>query len=69
MVFNISVRSWWSVLLGIGVPRENHRPSTGHWQTLSHNFVSSMPRLRVVYEYSNLKNNINKVVSNIKWMS
>jgi hypothetical protein len=37
---NISV-SWWSVLLveetgGLG---ENHRPVTGHWQTLSHNIV------------------------------
>ena len=38
---NISVISWWSVLLveetwGSG---ENHRPVTSHWQTLSHNIV------------------------------
>jgi hypothetical protein len=26
-----------------GVPWENHRPATSHWQTLSHNVVSSMP--------------------------
>jgi hypothetical protein len=24
--------------------RENHRPATSHWQTLSHNVVSSTPR-------------------------
>jgi len=42
---NISVISWWTVLLveETGVPRENHRPVTGHWQTLSHNVVSSTP--------------------------
>jgi hypothetical protein len=28
---------------GTGVPGENHRPVTGHWQTLSHNVVSSKP--------------------------
>jgi ABC-type Fe3+ transport system permease subunit len=28
-----------------GVPRENHRPATSHWQTLSHNVVSSTLRL------------------------
>ena len=39
---NISVISWRSVLLvkETGVPTENHRPTTSHWQTLSHNFVS-----------------------------
>jgi hypothetical protein len=36
---NISVRSWWSVLLveETGVPGENHKP-------LSYNVVSSTPR-------------------------
>jgi len=40
---NISVISWQSVLLveETGVPIENHRPTTSHWQTLSHNVVSS----------------------------
>ena len=35
---NISVISWWSVLLveEIGVSGENHRPAASHWQTLSH---------------------------------
>jgi hypothetical protein len=28
-----------------GVSRENHRPATSHWQTLSQNVVSSTPRL------------------------
>jgi hypothetical protein len=39
---NISVISWWSVLLveEAGVPRENHRPVASHWQTSSHNVVS-----------------------------
>ena len=27
-----------------GVPRENHQPVASHWQTLSHNVVSSTPR-------------------------
>ena len=40
---NISFISWWSVLLvaETGVPGENHRPVASHWQTLSHNVVSS----------------------------
>jgi hypothetical protein len=44
---NISVISWQSVLLvgETGVPRENYRPIASHWQTLSHNVVSSTPRL------------------------
>ena len=42
---NISVISWWSVLLveETRLPGENHRPATSHWQTLSHNVVSSTP--------------------------
>ena len=40
---NISVISWWAVLLveESGVPGENHRPIAIHWQTLWHNGVSS----------------------------
>jgi len=43
---NISVISWRSVLLveETGVPGENHRPVASHWQTLSHDAVSSVPR-------------------------
>ena len=43
---NISCISWRSVLLAeeTGVPRENHRPAACHWQTLSHNVVSSTSR-------------------------
>jgi hypothetical protein len=43
---NISVIWWWSVLLVEEsiVPRENHWPVVSHWQTLSHNVVSSTPR-------------------------
>jgi hypothetical protein len=33
---------WWRKP---GVPRENHRPDASHWQSLSHNVVSSTPRL------------------------
>ena len=40
-----------------GVPGEKHRPVASHWQTLSHNVVSSTPHLeqesnsqRVIYE-------------------
>ena len=43
---NISVISWRSVLLveETGVPGENNKPVVSHWQTLSHNVVSSTPR-------------------------
>ena len=42
---NISVISWQSALLveETRVLRENHRPATSHWQTLSHYVVSSTP--------------------------
>ena len=42
---NISVISLCSVLLveETRVLRENHQPVASHWQTLSHNVVSSMP--------------------------
>ena len=42
---NISVISWWSVLLveETGEPAENHRPTASHLQTLLHNVVSSTP--------------------------
>jgi hypothetical protein len=44
---NILVISWRSVLLveETGVPGENHSPAASHWQTLSHNVVSSTPFL------------------------
>jgi hypothetical protein len=35
---NISVTSWWSVLL-VEEIRDNHRHATSHWQTLSHKVV------------------------------
>ena len=43
---NISAISWRSVLLveETEVSGENHRPVTSHWQTLSHNVVSSTSR-------------------------
>jgi hypothetical protein len=45
-VNNISVISWWLVLLveETGVPGENHRPFASHRRTLSHNVVSNSPR-------------------------
>ena len=48
---NISVTSWWSVLSveETGVPGENHRPATSHWQTLSHDVVLSTPRLSCIW--------------------
>ena len=41
---NISLISCRSVLL-LEETGENHRPAAIHWQTLSHNVVSSTPRL------------------------
>ena len=45
VTFNISVVLRWSVLLveEAWVPGENHSPVASHWQTLSHNVVSSTP--------------------------
>jgi hypothetical protein len=40
---NISVISWWSVLL-VEETEENHGQVASHWQTLLHNVVSSKPR-------------------------
>ena len=42
---NISVILWRSVLLveETGVPGKNPQPVASHWQTLSHNVVSSTP--------------------------
>ena len=47
VTFNILIIPWRSVLLveETGIPAENHRPAASHWQTLSHNVVSSTPRL------------------------
>ena len=47
---NISVISWLSVLLmeQTGIPGENHKPVSSHRQTLSHNVVSSTPRLNMI---------------------
>ena len=44
---NISVRSWWSLLLveETRVPRENHQPAASHGQISSHNAVLITPRL------------------------
>ena len=41
---NISVISWRSVLL-VKETGENHQPVASHWQTLSHDVVSSTSRL------------------------
>ena len=41
---NISAISWQIVLL-MEETGANHRPVAGHWQNLSHNVVSSTPRL------------------------
>ena len=61
MVFNVtfnnnSVISWMSVLLveETGVPSENHRPAASHWQTLSHNVVSSASHLSRIRAHNSI---------------
>jgi hypothetical protein len=51
---NISVISYWSVLLleETGVPGEDHIPVASHRQTLSHTIVSSTPPLRRVQTHN-----------------
>ena len=47
---NVSVISWWSVLW-VGKPElhgENHGHAASHWQTLSHNVLTTTPRLREI---------------------
>jgi hypothetical protein len=40
--------------------RENHRPAVSHWQALSHNVVSSTPRLSLIGLPLLLKNEYHK---------
>ena len=59
---NISAISSWSVLLveETGGPGKNHRPVVSHWQTLSHNVVSSTPRLGGIRTHD--------VLGDIRWL-
>jgi hypothetical protein len=46
MVFNATFNTISVILVEeAGVPEENHRSVASHWQTLSHNVVSSTPHL------------------------
>ena len=51
---NISVITWRSVVLveETGVPGKNNRSTASHWQTLSHNVVSSTPRLNGIQTHN-----------------
>ena len=50
-----------SFLVGeTGVPREYHRSGASHWQTLSHNVVSSTPRLCWIQALCNWEEFTNK---------
>jgi hypothetical protein len=51
---NISAISWLSVVLveETGVSRENHGSVTSHREMLSHNVVSSTPRLSGIQTHS-----------------
>ena len=72
MVFNttfndISAISLWSVLLvkETRVPGGNHWPTTSQWQTVSHNVVSSTPRMKY-YLTTNISNR-NRVIFCFLW--
>ena len=51
---NISVILWWSVLLveKTWVSGKYYRPAASNWQTLSHNVVSSTPRLNRILTHN-----------------
>ena len=68
---NISVISWWSVLLveKTGVPGENYRSVASHWQTLSHNVVSSTPRNERKFELATLVCCLTLCVFYYRWQS
>ena len=65
---NISVISWWSVLLveKNGAPDENHRQAASHRQTLSHNVVSSTPRLSGIRTH-NVSDDSNTTAPGMHW--
>ena len=62
----LKIWHWWGIGLGlwclmplsvllleeIGVPGENHRPAESHWQTWSHNVVSSTLRLSGIWTHN-----------------
>jgi hypothetical protein len=50
---------WLSVLLveETGVPGESHRPVASHWQTSSHNVVSSTPQVSGIRAHVSGKRN------------
>jgi hypothetical protein len=52
-----------------GVPGENQQPVANHWQTLSHNVVSSTPRLSGVLTHNisgDIQDNWNILESDFK---
>ena len=68
LVLNVTfnnIISWRSVLLvkETGVPGENHRPVASHCQTLSHNVVSSTPRLSGIRTHSVSNSNYHTIVT------
>jgi hypothetical protein len=66
---NVSVISWPSVLFveETEVRGENHRPTASHWQTLSHNVVSSTPRLNGIRTHKVGADIIALITSPIGW--
>ena len=52
---NISIISWWSVILvdETGIPGENHRPTASHWQSSSYHALST-PHLSGIRRICNI---------------
>ena len=50
---------WWKN----GVPGENHRPVASHWQILSHNTVSSTPRVIGIRNHNVTKSNYHTITT------
>jgi hypothetical protein len=40
------------IIIKTGIPGENHRPVASHWQTLSHNVVSSTPVMSRIWTHN-----------------
>ena len=65
---NISVIWWRSVVLvaETRIPGENYIPAASHWQTLSHNVVSSTPHHD--WDFTSwVMNNVNVFINDITW--
>ena len=68
LITNNSSFILWRLVLLVEEPGGNHRPVVSHWQTLSHNFVSSTPRLLWIRTHNVSASNYTSIIMlRAKW--